>query len=73
QDYAAASLYYIVGFETHLKWGEVKRVFRMITGLENAVFVRYGVMHRNSFMISPELMKPTFLSTIREDLFFSGH
>ncbi|MGC3150639.1 FAD-dependent oxidoreductase, partial [Enterococcus faecalis] len=54
QDNAAASLYYIVGFQTHLKWGEQKRVFRMIPRLENAEFVRYGVMHRNSFMNSPE-------------------
>ena len=72
QDNAAASLYNIVGFQTHLKWGEQKRVFRMIPGLENAEFVRYGVMHRNSFMSSPELLKPTYQSTKREDLFFAG-
>ncbi|MGQ4067146.1 FADH(2)-oxidizing methylenetetrahydrofolate--tRNA-(uracil(54)-C(5))-methyltransferase TrmFO [Enterococcus mundtii] len=72
QDNAAASLYNIVGFQTHLKWGEQKRVFRMIPGLENAEFVRYGVMHRNSFMNSPELLKPTYQSTKREDLFFAG-
>lgn len=66
------ALYNIVGFQTHLKWGEQKRVFRMIPGLENAEFVRYGVMHRNSFMNSPELLKPTYQSTKREDLFFAG-
>lgn len=72
QDNAAASLYNIVGFQTHLKWGEQKRVFRMIPGLENAEFVRYGVMHRNSFMNSPELLKPTYQSKKRDDLFFAG-
>ncbi|MBL1224635.1 FADH(2)-oxidizing methylenetetrahydrofolate--tRNA-(uracil(54)-C(5))-methyltransferase TrmFO [Enterococcus sp. BWR-S5] len=72
QDNAAASLYNIVGFQTHLKWGEQKRVFQMIPGLENAEFVRYGVMHRNSFMNSPELLLPTYQSKQREDLFFAG-
>lgn len=72
QDNAAASLYNIVGFQTHLKWGEQKRVFQMIPGLEQAEFVRYGVMHRNSFMNSPELLKPTYQSQKREDLFFAG-
>lgn len=72
QDNAAASLYNIVGFQTHLKWGEQKRVFQMIPGLENAEFVRYGVMHRNSFMNSPELLKPTYQSQKRDDLFFAG-
>ncbi|BCA86047.1 methylenetetrahydrofolate--tRNA-(uracil-5-)-methyltransferase TrmFO [Enterococcus saigonensis] len=72
QDNAAASLYNIVGFQTHLKWGEQKRVFQMIPGLENAEFVRYGVMHRNSFMNSPELLRPTYQSVKRDDLFFAG-
>ena len=72
QDNAAASMYNIVGFQTHLKWGEQKRVFRMIPGLENAEFLRYGVMHRNSFMNSPELLKPTYQSKKRNDLFFAG-
>lgn len=72
QDNAAASLYNIVGFQTHLKWGEQKRVFRMIPGLEQAEIVRYGVMHRNSFLNSPELLKPTYQSQKREDLFFAG-
>ena len=72
QDNAVASLYNIVGFQTHLKWGEQKRVFRMIPGLENAEIVRYGVMHRNSFMNSPELLEPTYQSKKRQDLFFAG-
>lgn len=72
QDNAAASMYNIVGFQTHLKWGEQKRVFRMIPGLENAEFLRYGVMHRNSFMNSPELLKLTYQSKKRNDLFFAG-
>lgn len=72
QDNAAASMYNIVGFQTHLKWGEQKRVFQMIPGLENAEFLRYGVMHRNSFMNSPELLKPTYQSQKRDDLFFAG-
>lgn len=72
QDNAAASLYNIVGFQTHLKWGEQKRVFQMIPGLENAEFVRYGVMHRNSFMNSPELLEQTYASKKRSDVFFAG-
>ena len=72
QDNAAASMYNIVGFQTHLKWGEQKRVFQMIPGLENAEFLRYGVMHRNSFMNSPELLRPTYQSKKCDDLFFAG-
>ncbi len=72
QDNAVASLYNIVGFQTHLKWGEQKRVFRMIPGLENAEIVRYGVMHRNSFMNAPELLQQTYQSRLRDDLFFAG-
>lgn len=72
QDNAAGSLFNIVGFQTHLKWPEQKRVFRMIPGLENAEFVRYGVMHRNSFMNSPELLEPTFQTKKRPNLFFAG-
>lgn len=72
QDNAAASLYNIVGFQTHLKWGEQKRVFQMIPGLENAEFVRYGVMHRNSFMNSPELLEPTYQSRKDSRIFFAG-
>lgn len=59
QDNSDGTLYNIVGFQTHLKWGEQKRVFSMIPGLENAEFVRYGVMHRNTYINSTRLLKPT--------------
>ncbi|MCL6632349.1 MAG: methylenetetrahydrofolate--tRNA-(uracil(54)-C(5))-methyltransferase (FADH(2)-oxidizing) TrmFO [Alicyclobacillus herbarius] len=72
QDNAAGSLYNIVGFQTHLKWGEQKRVFRMIPGLENAEFVRYGVMHRNTYINSPSILLPTYQTRTRPDLFFAG-
>ncbi|MGX7023875.1 FADH(2)-oxidizing methylenetetrahydrofolate--tRNA-(uracil(54)-C(5))-methyltransferase TrmFO [Vagococcus hydrophili] len=72
QDDAAASLYNIVGFQTHLKWGEQKRIIQMIPGLENAEIVRYGVMHRNTFMNSPELLEPTYQSKKRPTLLFAG-
>lgn len=72
QDDAAASLYNIVGFQTHLKWGDQKRVFQMIPGLENAEFVRYGVMHRNSYMDSPNLLTQTYRSKKKDNIFFAG-
>ena len=72
QDNAAGDLYNIVGFQTHLKWSEQKRVFSMIPGLENARFVRYGVMHRNTFLCSPEVMQATYQTKKRPDLFFAG-
>lgn len=72
QDNAAGSLYNIVGFQTHLKWGEQNRVFQMIPGLENAEFVRYGVMHRNSYMDSPNLLEQTYRSKKQPNLFFAG-
>lgn len=72
QDNAEGTLYNIVGFQTHLKWPEQKRVFGLIPGLENAEFVRYGVMHRNTFINSPETMKPTMESAKRKNLFFAG-
>lgn len=72
QDNAAGSLYNIVGFQTHLKWGEQKRIIQMIPGLENAEIVRYGVMHRNTFMNSPELLLPTYQAQGDERLFFAG-
>lgn len=72
QDNAAGSLYNIVGFQTHLKWGEQKRVFRLIPGLEKAEFVRFGVMHRNSFMDSPNLLQATYQTKQRPNLFFAG-
>lgn len=72
QDNAAASLYNMVGFQTHLKWGEQNRVFRLIPGLENVQIIRYGVMHRNTFMKSPVVLEPTYASKRRPDLFFAG-
>lgn len=59
QEDKAGQLWNMVGFQTNLRWGEQKRVFRLIPGLENAEFVRMGVMHRNTFINSPELMQPT--------------
>lgn len=72
QDNAAGTLYNLVGFQTHLKWGEQKRIVQMIPGLENAEIVRYGVMHRNSFINSPVLLRPTYQFKTRDDLFFAG-
>lgn len=72
QDNAVGSLYNIVGFQTHLKWGEQERIIHMIPGLENAKIVRYGVMHRNSFICSPKYLKPTYQFIDRDDLFFAG-
>ncbi|OCT13826.1 methylenetetrahydrofolate--tRNA-(uracil(54)-C(5))-methyltransferase (FADH(2)-oxidizing) TrmFO [Paenibacillus pectinilyticus] len=72
QDNAAGTLYNLVGFQTHLKWGEQKRVLQLIPGLEQAEFVRYGVMHRNTFINSPRLLEPTYQYKRRENLFFAG-
>lgn len=66
------SMYNIVGFQTHLKFPEQKRVFGMIPGLENAEFLRYGVMHRNTFMNSPKLLSDTYMMKNRPGLFFAG-
>lgn len=72
QDNSAGTLFNLVGFQTHLKWGEQKRVFSLIPGLENAEIVRYGVMHRNTFINSPKLLRPTYQLQTRENLFFAG-
>ena len=72
KDNAASSLYNVVGFQTHLRFGEQKRVFSLIPGLENAEFVRYGVMHRNTFLASPELLSETFETRKQKGLFFAG-
>lgn len=72
QDNAVGTLYNIVGFQTHLKWGEQERIIHMIPGLENAKIVRYGVMHRNCFICSPKYLKPTYQFIHRDDLFFAG-
>ena len=66
------SAYNLVGFQTNLKFGEQKRVFSMIPALKNAEFLRYGVMHRNTFINSPKLLKATYEMREREGLFFAG-
>ena len=72
QDNQAASLYNLVGFQTNLTYPEQKRVFRLIPGLEKGEFVRFGQMHRNTYIASPLVLKPTLQSQIRKDLFFAG-
>lgn len=72
QDNFAATLYNIVGFQTHLKWPEQQRVFRMIPGLEHAEFARFGVMHRNTFVNSPRLLRPTLQMIEQQNIFFAG-
>ena len=72
QDNVAASMYNIVGFQTHLTWPEQRRVFALIPGLENLKITRYGVMHRNSYLSSPVVIKETYQSKKRDDLFFAG-
>ncbi|MBS4912866.1 MAG: methylenetetrahydrofolate--tRNA-(uracil(54)-C(5))-methyltransferase (FADH(2)-oxidizing) TrmFO [Veillonella sp.] len=67
-----ATMFNLVGFQTHLKWGEQKRVFSMIPGLENAEFVRYGVMHRNTYINSPTLLNDRFQLKADERLYFAG-
>lgn len=66
------TLFNLVGFQTHLKWGEQQRVFRLIPGLEHAEFVRYGVMHRNTFLNAPLVLKADFSLKSRPELFFAG-
>ena len=72
QDNLAGTLYNIVGFQTNLKWPEQKRVFRLVPGLAGAEFLRYGTMHRNTFINSPLLLQPTMQFRTRADLFFAG-
>ncbi len=72
QDNLAGTLYNLVGFQTNLTFPEQRRVFRLIPGLQNAEFVRYGQMHRNTFIFSPVLLRPTLQARSREDLFFAG-
>ena len=66
------TMYNIVGFQTHLTFPEQKRVFRMIPGLENAEFYRYGVMHRNTYLNSPGFLTNTYSVKSRPELFFAG-
>ena len=72
QDNAAASLYNMVGFQTHLKWPEQRRVFGMIPGLENAEFVRFGVMHKNTYLNSPQLLDKHFNLRNNKRFYFAG-
>ena len=72
QDNAAGTLFNLVGFQTHLKWPEQRRVFRMIPGLENAEFVRYGVMHKNTYLNSPRLLNADFRLRTDPRYFFAG-
>lgn len=72
QDNFAATLFNIVGFQTHLKWPEQERVFRLIPGLEKAEFVRLGVMHRNTFINSPKILSATLQMITNKNIFFAG-
>lgn len=72
QDNKAATLYNLVGFQTNLKWSAQKQLIKCIPGLENAEIIRYGVMHRNTFIHSPSVLKPTLQVKNKEELFFAG-
>lgn len=72
QDNSAKTLYNMVGFQTNLKYGEQKRVFSMIPGLKNAEFVKYGVMHRNTFINSTKLLDETYCMKNNEKIYFAG-
>ena len=72
QDNCEGNLFNMVGFQTNLKFGEQKRVFSLIPGLKNAEFVKYGVMHRNTFINSPELLEPTYQLKNKRNVFFAG-
>ena len=72
QDNISGTLYNLVGFQTNLKFGEQKRVFSMIPGLEKAEFIKYGVMHRNTYINSPKLLNNTFNLKNKENIFFAG-
>ena len=72
QDNSEGTLYNIVGFQTHLKWGEQKRIINLIPGLENANIVRYGVMHRNTYLNSPQLLEKTYKLKEETNIYFAG-
>jgi methylenetetrahydrofolate--tRNA-(uracil-5-)-methyltransferase len=72
QDNLAGDHYSLVGFQTQLKWGEQARVFRLIPGLERAEFVRFGLVHRNTYINAPTVLRPTWQTRTRDDLFFAG-
>ena len=72
QDNSVGSLYNMVGFQTNLKFGEQKRVFSMVPGLQNAEFVKYGVMHRNTYINSPQILNNVYQMKDNENVFFAG-
>ena len=72
QDNSAKTLYNLVGFQTNLKWGAQKELLQSIPGLENVNIIRYGVMHRNTFINSPKVLNPTLQARERANLFFAG-
>lgn len=72
QDNLENTMYNLVGFQTHLKWAEQKKLLQLIPGLEDAEIVRYGVMHKNTYINSPKVLRSTYQSKLRDDLFFAG-
>ena len=72
QDTLAGDHFSLVGFQTQIKWGDQARVLRMIPGLEQAEFVRFGMVHRNTYICGPKVLRPTWQTRFREDLFFAG-
>src|SRR5262249_13764099 len=72
QDHIAGEQFSLVGFQTQMKWGEQARVLRMIPGLENAEFVRFGMIHRNTYVNAPTVLRETWQTRVRDDLFFAG-
>jgi methylenetetrahydrofolate--tRNA-(uracil-5-)-methyltransferase len=72
QDTLAGDHFSLVGFQTQLKWGEQSRVLRMIPGLEQAEFVRFGMVHRNTYINGPKVLRETWQTKLRDDLFFAG-
>jgi methylenetetrahydrofolate--tRNA-(uracil-5-)-methyltransferase len=72
QDNLAADHFSLVGFQTQLKWGEQARILRLIPGLENAEFVRFGIVHRNTYINGPTVLRETWQTRLRPDLFFAG-
>jgi methylenetetrahydrofolate--tRNA-(uracil-5-)-methyltransferase len=72
QDNLAGDHFSLVGFQTQMKWGEQARVLRLIPGLEQAEFVRFGMIHRNTFINAPTVLRPTWQTRMRDDLFFAG-
>jgi methylenetetrahydrofolate--tRNA-(uracil-5-)-methyltransferase len=72
QDTIAGDHFSLVGFQTQLKWGEQARVLSLIPGLEHAEFVRFGLVHRNTYINGPTVLRPTWQTKARPDLFFAG-